>query len=243
MADEVAVASLSEGGRSRGLRRAPRWPDGRVFNPMEDRMTRLVSRVVLVSLMLWVWALGRSDGLNVAVEGSWWILVGLLLAVSVLAFYGGRRRVWALAGRSGLRAPSEVPDGRPLAAWYRTPRWPDGRLFAVSDPGVTVASVAFFLAMSAVLWLCGEARIPRIEIAAYQEPLLLLLQLATVILLWVVLIRTRIVHAVVEGWVDDDCAELDFLQRRVVALAVDAKRARARFSQLPTPPVGGLRGN
>ena len=151
--------------------------------------------------------------------------------------------MWTLAARSGLRVPSEVSDGRPLTAWYRTPRWPDGRLFAVSDPGVTVALIAFALAMSALLWLCGEARIPRIEIAAYQEPLLLLLQLATTILLWVVLIRTRIVHAVVGGWVDDDRAELDFLQRRVVALAVDAKRARARFSQLPTPPVGGLRGN
>lgn len=56
-----------------------------------------------------------------------------------------------------------------------------------------------------------------------------MLQVVAATAFWVMAIRMRVVQAVVEGWVDDD-SELGFIQGRIAAVAVDAKRARARFA-------------
>ena len=55
------------------------------------------------------------------------------------------------------------------------------------------------------------------------------MQLVTLVVIWVVLIRMHVVQAVVEGWADED-KELGFVEGRIVALAADARRARARFA-------------
>ena len=118
-----------------------------------------------------------------------------------------------------------------LLAWGRTPRWPDGRRFAVRDPLVTVATIASVFAACAAFWLFGEAGIPRVDVSAYQLPLVPVMQLATLVVIWVVLVRMHVVKAVVEGWADDD-SELGFVESRVAALAAGARRARARFAPL-----------
>ncbi len=93
-----------------------------------------------------------------------------------------------------------------------------------------VAWLVSILAASAVLWLCGDAGLPSIKISAFQKPLVSLLQLVAVSFTLVMAIRICVVQAVVEGWVDDDRAELDFFMGRIVALAVDATRVKARFA-------------
>ena len=230
MVGDAVQAPVAEGERSRSWRSVPRWPDGRLFHAMEDRMTRVAVRLQMLSLALFVWAFGRSDLFEAAVDDARWILVGALVVVSVLSFYVGSRLVWTRAARSGAGVPTHESARQRPPVWWRAPRWPDGRLFAVRDMAVMVAWLVSIFAAGAVLWLCGDAGIPSIEISAFQEPLVSLLQLATVSLTLVVAIRMRVVQAVVEGWVDDDRVELDFFMGRIAALAVDARRAKARFA-------------
>ena len=100
---------------------------------------------------------------------------------------------------------------------------------------MTVATLVSVFAAGPALWLLGEAGVPRIDIATHEEPLVPLLQLATIVLISVVVIRVHVVQAVVEGWMDDK--ELGFVERRIAALAAGAKQAKARFA--PSPNAGG----
>lgn len=207
------------------------WPDGKLLNPNEDRMTRVWIWVACLLVAVQSWVLGRSDTFDAATGDSLWILSGGLVAASVLCCVGARKRIWARARRAGAAAPGAArpgADGLLLAEWVRAPRWGDGRRFAVRDPVVTTAALASVFTAYATLWLLGEAGIPRIDISTYQDPLLSVLQLAAATALCVMAIRLRVVQAVVEGWADDD-RELGFIQGRIAAVAADAKRARARF--------------
>ena len=67
---EVAVgASVAE--RRHSWRRPPVWPDVRLFHPCEDRMTRVGLRVEFLLLVLYTWAIGRSERFDVTVGDSW----------------------------------------------------------------------------------------------------------------------------------------------------------------------------
>ena len=239
MAEVSVEAFVAE--RRHSWRRPPVWPDGRLFNSNEDRMTRVGLRVAFLLLVLYTWAIGRSErfdvfeAFDITVGDSWWILAVGLLAMSALCLFAARRRVWVRATRTSAGTSQPGTVNWRLPAWGRTPRWPDGRLFATRDPLVTVSTLVSMFAAGAALWLLGEAGVPRIDIATYEEPLVLLLQLATIVFIWVVGIRMHVVQAVVEGWMDDK--ELGFVERRIVALAADAKRAKARFA--PSPNAGG----
>ncbi len=94
---------------------------------------------------------------------------------------------------------------------------------------VTAAALGSVFTACATLWLLGETGVPRIDMSTYQEPLLSVLQVAAPTAIWVAIIRVWVVQAVVEGWADDD-SELGFIQGRIAAVAVDAKRARAQFT-------------
>lgn len=209
-------------------RRPPAWPDGRLFHPGEDRTTRVTLRAFASLLCIWVWALGRSDYFALAAGDWWWVLAAGLLAASALCFFIARRRVWRLAAHSGVGPCSREPSTGMLRGW-RAPRWSDGRLVAAKDPAVTALLVVCSLAFYATLWLLGEAGVPSIDISGYQEPLLPILQLATLGLLSATMVRTQVVRAVVEGWIDED-RQLGFIERRIAALATEAKRAKARFA-------------
>lgn len=192
-------------------------------------MTRVLMRIEFLLLAPYLWALGRSDSLEVVV-GDWaWILAGGLLAASAVCLLVMRKRVWARAGSSGAGATQPEAANRLLPGWGRTPRWPDGRRFVVRDSVVTVAAFGAVSTACAAFWLLGEAGIPRVDVSPYGVSLVPLLQLATPVVLLVWLIRMQVVRAVVEGWVDDD-TELGFAERRIAALAAGASRARARFA-------------
>ena len=79
------------------------------------------------------------------------------------------------------------------------------------------------------LLLLGHAGVPPIAISGYQEFLVPALQLTALSLLWAMVIRNQVVRAVAEGWTDAD-KQLGFIERRIAALAADAKRASARFA-------------
>lgn len=174
-------------------------------------------------LAIWVWALGRVDYFEASVGDWWWILGAGLIAASVVSLLVARRRIRSLAARSGLAAV------QPQYTVWRAARWSDGRLVAVRDPAVTALMLAGTFALYGTLWLLGNAGVPRIDTSGYQQDLLLALQLPVSALLCAMVVRTQIVRAVVEGWLDDD-AQLGFVERRIAALAANAKRANARFA-------------
>ena len=211
--------------------RPPEWPDGRLLNANEDLTTRVCLWVAFLLLAAHVWVLGRSGTFDVAVGDSLWIIIGGLVVASVLCVVGARRRIWARATSAGAAAPNAAgptADGI-LREWMRAPRWGDGRRFAVRDPMVTAAALGAVFTACATLWLLGETGVPRIDMSTYQDPLLSVLQVAAPTAIWVAMIRVWVVQAVVEGWADDD-SELGFIQGRIAAVAVDAKRARAQFT-------------
>ncbi len=207
--------------------RPPAWPDGRLFHPGEDRTVRVTLGASASLLCVWVWALGRSDYFALAADG-WWILAAGLLAASALCIVIARRRIRCLAAHSGVGPCSREPSTGMLRGW-RSPRWSDGRLVAVKDPAVATLLVVCSLAFYAKLWLLGEAGVPSIDISGYREPLLPILQVTTLGLLWAMMVRTQIVRAAVEEWIDED-RQLGFIERRIAALATEAKRAKDRFA-------------
>ena len=204
-------------------RRPPAWPDGRLLHPREDLTTRVTIGAIVPLLAIWVWALGRVDHFEASVGDWWWILGAGLIAASVVSLLVARRRIRSLAARSGLAAV------QPQYTVWRAARWSDGRLVAVRDPAVTALMLSGTFALYGTLWLFGNAGVPRIDISGYQQDLLLALQLPVSALLCAMVVRTQIVRAVVEGWLDDD-AQLGFVERRIAALAANAKRANARFA-------------
>ena len=212
------------------------WPDGRLLNANEDATTRVWLGVVFLLVAMQVWVHGRSDRLDAAVGDSLWILIGGLVAASVLCTVGTRKRVWERASSADAAGPGA--DGPILLKWVRAPRWPDGRRFAVRDPALTAAALASAFAAYATVWLLGEAGVPRIDISAYQDLLLGGLQVAAATALSVVTIRVRVVQAVVEGWADDD-SELSFVQGRIAAVAATAKRAKSQFASDEKPQCAG----
>ena len=204
-------------------RRPPAWPDGRLLHPREDLTTRVTIGAIVPLLAIWVWALGRVDYFEASVGDWWWILGAGLIAASVVSLLVARRRIRSLAARSGLAAV------QPQYTVWRAARWSDGRLVAVRDPAVTALILAGTFALYGTLWLLGNAGVPRIDTSGYQQDLLLALQLPVSALLCAMVVRTQIVRAVVEGWLDDD-AQLGFVERRIAVLAANAKRANARFA-------------
>lgn len=204
-------------------RRPPAWPDGRLLHPSEDLTTRVTIGAIVPLLAIWVWALGRVDYFEASVGDWWWILGAGLIAASVVSLLVARRRIRSLAARSGLAAV------QPQYTVWRAARWSDGRLVAVRDPAVTALMLAGTFALYGTLWLLGNAGVPRIDTSGYQQDLLLALQLPVSALLCAMVVRTQIVRAVVEGWLDDD-AQLGFVERRIAVLAANAKRANARFA-------------
>lgn len=210
-------------------RRPPAWPDGRLLHPHEDLTTRVTIGAIVPLVAIWVWALGRAGYLEASVGDWWWILEAGLIAVSVVSSLAARRRIRSLAARSGLTAVRPQSTRRRLRRVWRTARWSDGRLFAVRDPAVTALVLAGTFASYGALWLLGNAGIPRIDMSGYQQDLLLALQLPVSALLCAMVVRIQVVRAVVEGWLDDD-AQLGFIERRIAALAANAKRANARFA-------------
>ena len=178
---------------------------------------------------IWVWVLGRVDYFEASVGDWWWILVAGLIAASVVSLLVARRRIRSLAARMGLTAVQPQSTRRRLPSVWRAARWSDGRLVAVRDPAVTALVLAGTFALYGTLWLLGNAGVPRIDISGYRQDLLLALQLPVSALLCVMVVRIQVVRAVVEGWLDDD-AQLGFIERRIAALAANAKRANARFA-------------
>ena len=71
MTEKSVGVSVAE--RQHSWRRPPVWPDGRLFNPNEDRMTRVTLRVAVLAVVLDWWAVGRSDSFDIAVGDSSWI--------------------------------------------------------------------------------------------------------------------------------------------------------------------------
>lgn len=209
--------------------RPPAWPDGRLLHPSEDPTTRVTIGALMPLVAIWVWALGRVDYFEASVGDWWWILAAGLIAASVVSLLAAKRRIRNLAARSGLAAVQPQYTHRRLRRVWRAARWSDGRLVAVRDPAVTALMLAGTFALFGTLWLSGNAGIPRIAISGYQQDLLLALQLPVVALLWAMVIRTQVVRAVVEGWLNDD-AQLGFIERRIAALAANAKRTNARFA-------------
>ena len=230
----AVVSAGSPSARQRqSWRRPPAWPDGRLLHPGEDRTTRVTVGALVSLLAIWMWTAGRADGyfeLPVdAVGGWWWILVAGLIAVSVTSSLVAKRRTWAVAARSDLAAVGPRSVDWPLLRAWRAARWSDGRLVAVRDPAVTALVLAAIFALCGTMWLLGNAAVPRIDITGYQRGLLLALQLTSVVLMWAMAVRIQVVRAIVEGWLDDD-AQLGFIERRIAALAANAKRASAHFT-------------
>ena len=225
---EASAGSPSERQRH-SWRRPPAWPDGRLLHPREDLTTRVIIGALVLLLAIWIWALGRVDYFEASVGDWWWILEAGLIAASVVSLLVARRRTWNLAARMGLTAVQPQSTCRRLTSGWPAARWPDGRLVAVRDPAVTALVLAGTFASYGALWLLGSAAVPRIDISGYQQDLLLALQLPVSALLCVMVVRIQVVRAVVEGWLDDD-AQLGFIERRIAALAANAKRANARFA-------------
>ena len=226
MAEDSAGPSSA---KRQSWRRPPAWPDGRLLHPNDDRTAKVILSTLTALLALWIWALGRTDSFNLPVGDSWWILAAGLLAASVLCFLVARRRVWRLAARSSVGAVQPQSTHPRVSRWWCAPRWPDGRLVAVKDPVVTVLLLACSFAAYGTLLLLGHAGVPPIAISGYQEFLVPALQLTALSLLWAMVIRNQVVRAVAEGWTDAD-KQLGFIERRIAALAADAKRASARFA-------------
>lgn len=210
-------------------RRPPAWPDGRLLHPREDLTTRVTIGALVPLLAIWIWTLGRVDYFEATVGDWWWILEAGLIAASVVSLLVARRRTWSLAARLGLTAVQPQSTRRRLPSVWRAARWPDGRLIAVRDPAVTALVLAGTFASYGALWLLGNAGVPRIDISGYRQDLLLALQLPVSALLCAMVVRIQVVRAVVEGWLDDN-AQLGFIERRIAALAANAKRANARFA-------------
>lgn len=224
-----ASAGSPSAGQRHSWRRPPAWPDGRLLHPCEDLTTRATIGAGVVLAAIWVWALGRFGYIEASFGDRWRILGAGLIAASAVSLLVARRRIRSLAARSGLAVVQPQYTHRRLLRVWRAARWSDGRLVAVRDPAVTALMLAGAFALYGTLWLLGNAGVPRIDISGYQQGLLLALQLPVVALLWAMVIRTQVVRAVVEGWLDDD-AQLGFVERRIAALAAKAKRANARFA-------------
>ena len=173
--------------------------------------------------------LGRVAYFEASVGDWWWSLVAGLIAASVVSLLVARRRTRSLAARMGLTAVQPQSTRRRLPSVWRAARWSDGRLVAVRDPAVTALVLAGTFALYGALWLLGNAGVPRIDISGYRQDLMLALQLPVSALLCVMAVRIQVVRAVLEGWLDDD-AQLGFVERRIAALAANAKRANARFA-------------
>lgn len=227
----AVVSAGSPSSRQRhSWRRPPTWPDGRLLHPHEDRTTRVTTGALLPVLAIWMWSAGRADGyFEVSVGGWWWILAAGLIVFAVVSSLAATSRIRAVAARSDLAVMQPRSIGRRLLRDWRAPRWSDGRLVAIRDPAVTALLLAGIFASCGTMWLLGNAAVPRIDISGYQQGLLGVLQLTSVALMWAMVGRVQVVRAIVEGWLDDD-AQLGFIERRIVALAANAKRASAHFT-------------
>ena len=145
----------------------------------------------------------------------------------MVAFIGGchvgaTTEGWTVVGSLGVSAVEC------RSWWFRPAAWPDGKLLNPNEDRMTrVWMWATVLLVAVQSWVLGRS--DTLDVAIGDSLWILSGGLvAAVTALWVMAIRMRVVQAVVEGWVDD--REPGFIQGRLAAVAVDAKRARARFA-------------
>ena len=144
----------------------PRWPDGRLVHPGEDRQYYSIVCLIFLPLALaQFWLIGHFDLVGVRIEAYTGIVLSLLLAVGAACEVVSTRRVWALA--DAVTDNDSGGDRGLMSRLWRAPRWSDGRLISHGEDNLAMATRAMGVLLLLVLsWACGSADIPDIYVDA-----------------------------------------------------------------------------
>lgn len=110
----------------------PRWPDGRLVHPGEDRYYWIARLVVLPLGVAQFWLIGRLHITGAPIELG--VVAAFAAVAAVACEIVSIRRIWELRdratdnGSAGCRAL--------ISRLVATPRWPDGRLINRGEDNV-----------------------------------------------------------------------------------------------------------
>ncbi len=143
--------------------RRPRWPDGRLMSPFDDRIPPVVRVIVYALAFVGFWSYGQPGSvLNATVPFAPVVLV-LLLIVALCCWLVSNGRLWALADAApSPLVASDMSLFTPAAGLqrlWRPARWPDGRYVGGGDRIAVTASCLSALSLLATGWVLGTTNV------------------------------------------------------------------------------------
>ena len=143
----------------------PRWPDGRLVHPGDDRHYSIARLIILPLVVVQFWLVGRLELADVRIEANTGIVLAFLAVAAVTCEVVSTRRIWALT--DGVADGSSGAVRAPTSRLCRAPRWPDGRVISRGEDKVALATRVIAVLLVLVFSLaCGWAGVPNIYVDA-----------------------------------------------------------------------------